>query len=64
MRETFAKKMFIGLTVAALSLGTVGAFPAAAQQSGKVKSTHGAWSIVCDTPAGAQTFRFEDLEAL
>ena len=25
----------------------------AAQQSGTVKSTHGAWSIICDTPAGA-----------
>jgi invasion protein IalB len=24
-----------------------------AQQAGKVKSSHGAWSIVCDTPAGA-----------
>ncbi|WP_019169819.1 invasion associated locus B family protein [Pseudaminobacter salicylatoxidans] len=22
-------------------------------QSGKVRSTHGAWSIICDTPAGA-----------
>ncbi|MBX3569929.1 MAG: invasion associated locus B family protein [Rhizobiaceae bacterium] len=26
---------------------------AAAQQKGKVKETHGAWSIICDTPAGA-----------
>jgi invasion protein IalB len=26
---------------------------AGAQQSGTVKSTHGAWSIICDTPAGA-----------
>lgn len=26
---------------------------AAAQQAGKVKSSHGSWSIVCDTPAGA-----------
>jgi invasion protein IalB len=26
---------------------------ASAQQSGKVRSTHGAWSIICDTPAGA-----------
>lgn len=25
----------------------------AAQPSGTVRSTHGAWSIVCDTPAGA-----------
>jgi invasion protein IalB len=29
-------------------------FPAhAQQQTGTVKSTHGAWSIICDTPAGA-----------
>ena len=27
--------------------------PASAQQNGTVKSTHGAWSIICDTPAGA-----------
>ena len=26
---------------------------AMAQQAGKVRSTHGAWSIICDTPAGA-----------
>jgi invasion protein IalB len=26
---------------------------ASAQQSGEVRSSHGAWSIVCDTPAGA-----------
>jgi invasion protein IalB len=25
----------------------------AAQPSGKVRTTHGAWSIICDTPAGA-----------
>lgn len=29
------------------------AVPASAQQSGAVRSTHGAWSIICDTPAGA-----------
>lgn len=27
--------------------------PALAQQSGAVRSTHGAWSVICDTPAGA-----------
>src|SRR5690606_39061495 len=27
----------------------------AAQTSGTVKSTHGAWSIICDTPAGASS---------
>jgi invasion protein IalB len=36
--------------VAALSSA---AMPAGAQQSGAVRSTHGAWSIICDTPAGA-----------
>jgi Invasion protein B, involved in pathogenesis len=35
---------------AALALA---AAPAGAQQAGKVKSAHGAWSIVCDTPPGA-----------
>jgi invasion protein IalB len=29
------------------------AMPAGAQQSGAIRSTHGAWSIICDTPAGA-----------
>ncbi len=29
--------------------------PAQAQQGGKVKSKHGAWSIICDTPAGASS---------
>ena len=37
-----------------LAAATALAFPAhAQQQTGKVKSTHGAWSIICDTPAGA-----------
>jgi invasion protein IalB len=27
--------------------------PAAAQQSGAVRATHGAWSVICDVPAGA-----------
>lgn len=31
------------------------AAPANPQQSGKLKSQHGAWSILCDTPAGAKT---------
>jgi invasion protein IalB len=38
------------ICVAALSLA--GAAQAAAP-SGTVRSTHGAWSIICDTPAGA-----------
>lgn len=28
---------------------------AAAQQAGTVRSTHGAWSIICDTPPGSST---------
>jgi invasion protein IalB len=31
----------------------VAGFPAAAQQSGTVRGTHGAWSVICDVPAGA-----------
>ena len=31
------------------------AAPSNPQQSGKLKSQHGAWSILCDTPAGAKT---------
>mgnify|MGYP001628019935 FL=1 len=53
MRVTFAKKLFIGLAAASLSTGLAGVLPVAAQQSGTVKSSHGAWSVVCDTPAGA-----------
>lgn len=40
----------IGLAAGMFALACL---PAAGQQSGKIKSTHGAWSIVCDTPAGA-----------
>jgi invasion protein IalB len=37
-----------------LAATTAVALPAhAQQQTGTVKSTHGAWSIICDTPAGA-----------
>jgi invasion protein IalB len=40
--------------VATFALLLAAALPAAAQQqNGNVRSTHGAWSIVCDTPAGA-----------
>ena len=38
---------------AAISGAMFAAGPSAAQQSGKVRSTHGVWSIICDTPAGA-----------
>jgi invasion protein IalB len=39
------------LAVLLLVLG--GISPSSAQQGGKVKSKHGVWSIICDTPAGA-----------
>src|SRR5690606_28835418 len=29
--------------------------PGQAQQNGSVRSTHGSWSIICDTPAGASS---------
>ncbi len=32
-----------------------GSAPAAAQQTGIVRSTHGAWKMICDTPPGAAT---------
>ncbi|MDZ5698836.1 MULTISPECIES: invasion associated locus B family protein [Phyllobacteriaceae] len=44
--------------VATGALVLAAAWPAAAQQqppNGNVSSTHGAWSIVCDTPAGASS---------
>ncbi|KAB2722284.1 invasion associated locus B family protein [Brucella intermedia] len=31
------------------------AAPSSPQQSGKLKSQHDAWSVLCDTPAGAKT---------
>ena len=31
------------------------AAPSSPQQSGKLNSQHGAWSVLCDTPAGAKT---------
>lgn len=37
----------------ALSFMSFAAAPSMAQQSGKVRSSHGAWNILCDTPAGA-----------
>lgn len=46
LKRLIAATAFAGL--AALSVTN-----ASAQQQGKVKSTHGAWSIVCDTPPGA-----------
>jgi invasion protein IalB len=40
--------------VGLFGIGLSGVSPGnAAQPSGKVRSTHGTWSIICDTPAGA-----------
>ncbi|RWM81803.1 MAG: invasion associated locus B family protein [Mesorhizobium sp.] len=41
-----------GVGVSGVGLSGIGQANAA-QPSGKVRSTHGAWSIICDTPAGA-----------
>jgi invasion protein IalB len=54
--ETSLMRFFRPLAYAVLFASLTGALPAAAQQpapSGSVRSTHGAWSIICDTPAGA-----------
>ena len=45
----------IALGLLTLSLTAFAGSAMAAQQSGTVKSTHGAWSILCDTPAGAKS---------
>ncbi len=44
---------FVTRAVAVLALSVLPVLSAGAQQSGTVRSTHGAWSILCDTPAGA-----------
>lgn len=36
-----------------LLLGALAFQPAFAQQGGNVRSSHGAWSVICDTPMGA-----------
>src|SRR5580765_2250754 len=46
-----AKVIFLAALIG-IGLSGVG-LSNAAQPSGTVKSTHGAWSIICDTPAGA-----------
>lgn len=40
---------------AALGLLLLATLPAGAQEQGTVKTTYGAWSIVCDTPPGASS---------
>jgi invasion protein IalB len=47
-------RAFAAAALAAVLLMAAGMpLPVSAQQAGTVKSTHGAWSILCDTPAGA-----------
>ncbi len=43
-----------GVAFAALFAAALAAPCALAQQQGAIRATHGAWNIVCDTPAGAQ----------
>ncbi|MER8483865.1 invasion associated locus B family protein [Mesorhizobium sp. M1322] len=56
LSRTLAKVILLAAvcSVCLLGVGLFGVSQAnAAQPSGKVRSTHGAWSIICDTPAGA-----------
>ena len=41
------------LPALSLFLVLAASLPAQAQQSGAVRSTHGAWSVICDTPGGS-----------
>ena len=50
--RTLAKVIFLA-SLSALAMSVTGNAAGAQQPSGTVKSTHGAWSIICDTPAGA-----------
>ena len=43
------------LPALAAALALMGAQPSHAQQNGTVRSTHGAWSIICDTPPGSSS---------
>ncbi|EXL10173.1 invasion associated locus B family protein [Aquamicrobium defluvii] len=46
---TLAKVTFLAALLGVMSVSG----SALAQQSGTVRSTHGAWSVICDTPPGA-----------
>ena len=53
-----SRKRLIGALTAAVALAVLHAAPAAAQtpsapNPSTLRSTHGAWSVICDTPAGA-----------
>ena len=49
--------MVVRHAVAGLFALTAAGPAALAQQQGTVKSNHGAWSILCDTPAGAASMK-------
>ena len=51
MQTLFRRSM----PIVAMALGLAFAAPALAQQGGGVRSTHGGWSIICDTPPGASS---------
>ncbi|MBW8910048.1 MAG: invasion associated locus B family protein [Mesorhizobium sp.] len=54
LSRTLAKvTLAIALLGGGISVGTAASPNNATPPSGTVKSTHGAWSIICDTPAGA-----------
>jgi invasion protein IalB len=52
MRVHLLRALLPALTAAILLSGSL---PSSAQQNGTVRSTHGAWSIICDTPPGASS---------
>ncbi len=55
-RRFGSKSMFKFIIYGLLALAILATTSvASAQQSGKVKSKHGVWSILCDTPAGASS---------
>lgn len=51
MHRYFASLTSVLIALAALT----GTASGQAAQTGAVKSTHGAWNVLCDTPAGAKT---------
>ncbi len=52
---TLFHRQFLMKAAALLILIAAAGTAAQAQQQGTVKSNHGAWSILCDTPAGASS---------
>jgi len=57
LSRTFAKVVFVaallGTGLSGTGVANAAQTNAAQPPSGTVRSTHGAWSIICDTPAGA-----------